>query len=90
MHIRTLSSREKLTFSGDSNFQKFPKRCLSLPAGLGKVLLNFFCIYGFEVFMHDNALSYKAKKVIRHLDQKQINNLEWHGNSLHLNSIKNW
>ena len=51
--------------------------------------LNFFHIHGSEVFMHDSAPCYKAKKVTRFLEQQQINVLEWPGNSPDLNPIKN-
>ena len=52
-------------------------------------MLNFYNIHGSEVFMHDSAPCYKARKVTRHLEQKQINILEWFGNIPDLNSIKN-
>ena len=52
-------------------------------------MLNFFRIHGSEVFMHDSSPCHKAKKVSRFLDQKQINVLEWPGNSLDLNPIEN-
>ena len=33
-------------------------------------MLNFFCIHGSEVFMHDNVLFHQAKKVARFLEQQ--------------------
>ena len=39
-------------------------------------MLNFYNIYGSEVFMHDSALCHKARKVTRYPKQKQINILE--------------
>ena len=52
-------------------------------------MLNFYNIYGSEVFMHDSAPCHKARKVTSYLEQKQINILEWPGNSPNLNLIKN-
>ena len=52
-------------------------------------MLNFYHIYGSEVFMHDSAPCHKAKKITRYLEQKQINALEWPGNSPILNPIEN-
>ena len=42
-----------------------------------------------EVFMHNSAPCHKARKVTTYLEQKQINILEWPGNSLDLNPIEN-
>ena len=39
--------------------------------------------------MHDSAPCHKARKVTRYLEQKQINILEWPGNSPDLNPIEN-
>ena len=52
-------------------------------------MLNFYNIYGSEVFMNDSAPCHKARKVTKYLDQKQINILEWPKNSLNLNPIEN-
>ena len=55
---------------------------------LEEQMLNFYHIYGSEVFMHDSAPCHNARKITRYLEQKQINVLEWPGNSLHLNPIE--
>ena len=39
--------------------------------------------------MHDSAPCYKARRVTKYLERKQINILEWPGNSPDLNSIEN-
>ena len=52
-------------------------------------MLNFYNIYGSEVFMHDSVLCHKARKVTRYLEQKQINIIKWPGNSLDSNPIEN-
>ena len=52
-------------------------------------MLNFYNIYGSEVFMHNSGPCHKARKVTRYLLQKQINILEWPGNSPNLISIEN-
>ena len=53
-------------------------------------MLNFFCIYDSEMFMHDSAPCHRVKKVTRFLEQQQINVLEWQGNSPDLILIENW
>ena len=53
-------------------------------------MLNVYNIYGSEVFMRDSAPCHKARKVTRYLKQKQINILEWPGNSPDLIFIKNF
>ena len=53
-------------------------------------MLNFYNIRDIEMFMHDSAPCHKARKVTRYLKQKQINILEWPGNSPDLNPIKNY
>ena len=52
-------------------------------------MLNFYKIHGSEVFMHDSAPCHKTRKVTRYLESKQINILEWPGNSPDLNPIEN-
>ena len=52
-------------------------------------MLNFYNIHGSEVFMHNSVPCHKTRKVTRYLEQKQINILEWPGNSSDLNFIKN-
>ena len=36
-------------------------------------MLNFYCIYGSEMVMHNNVPFHKAKKVTRYLEQTHIN-----------------
>ena len=52
-------------------------------------MLNFYNIHGSEVFMYDSAPCHKVRKVTRYLKQKQINIIEWPGNSPDLNPTKN-
>ena len=52
-------------------------------------MLDFYNIHGSELFMHDSAPCHKARKVTRYLKQKQMNILEWPGNSPDLNPIEN-
>ena len=40
--------------------------------------------------MHDNVPCHKSRKVTRYIERKQINILEWTGNSLNLNPIENF
>ena len=52
-------------------------------------MFNFYNIHGSEVLMDDSAPCHKARKVTRYFKQKQINILEWPGNSPDLNPIEN-
>ena len=52
-------------------------------------MLNFYDIHGSEVIIHDSASCHKARKITRYLEQKQLNVLEWPGNSSDLNPIEN-
>ena len=92
-HTESVTLRE--SFSGDKRrggLYSLPKNKKTNADLYVKVLeehmLNFFCIHGSEVFMDNSAPCHKAKKVTRFLDQQQINDLEWPGNSPDLNPIE--
>ena len=52
-------------------------------------LFDMFDIHRSSVFMHDSAPCHKARKVTEWLTQRNINVLEWPGNSPDLNPIEN-
>lgn len=52
-------------------------------------LLVSYEIHGCNIFMHDSAPCHKAKKVTKWLAEKNIDVLQWPGNSPDLNPIEN-
>lgn len=52
-------------------------------------MLSFFDIHGCSTFMHDSAPCHKAKKVTNWLSDRDIQVLDWPGNSADLNPIEN-
>lgn len=56
---------------------------------LDEHLLMFFHIHQCDYFMHDGAPTHKAKAVTKFLKDRNINILDWPGNSPDLNPIEN-